>query len=344
MSKSKSLNSLPEFQQEIELIEKQLKMGHANLLSLLDFQTETKSCSKGQSNFTVTKFYEFSNHSLEREIKVRQNEQREFSAEEIKVLIVDLLSGLQYATENGIKIADPNPRNVIFRKQQVHCSKLIPVFNEKYDHTYEKPRKSKQIFYSSKCLKQLVNNQKVEPNLEDNLFAVGLIILHLGLLSPIDEIYDQRNLSVDEDQLCKLIIRFIKKYQLHQSLCNMVKKLLFTKNLQIKELVLDLQKMIRKQSIDSDSSDDDITPVGNKRFDFNQMSKSTKDSHSQSNLPSGSKVTQIMHPPSDFVANSSAKFSNQSNSFQQNYFSLLIKDSNQQKKPQPQFPMQRLEQ
>lgn len=44
-------------------------------------------------------------------------------------LIFDLISGLKFSIDNHIKISDIIPQNIIYRKENVYNTKLIPIFD-----------------------------------------------------------------------------------------------------------------------------------------------------------------------------------------------------------------------
>lgn len=78
------------------------------------------------------------------------------------LLVIDILSGMQFALENCIPFADISPQNIVYRKKNHSGTKLIPVFDEAHKNSLKKTPKNSPIFYSSRVYKDLCRKKQLK--------------------------------------------------------------------------------------------------------------------------------------------------------------------------------------
>lgn len=194
---------------------------------LLDFST-TKQSELCSTIYILKQFYEYINSDLRREFMSRQSANVSFTEAELSTILYQIVKADPLGTHGDISNS-----NIVYEKAS-NTSKLVDRSDELPSMTrslniQKNKMTTNQPLYQSPLMYSNLRNNNLKFNFDVNkedAFALGLNILELGNLRPINNIYNSAKKEIDFSILNRHIEDFKLKYGPNRFLTNTVESLL----------------------------------------------------------------------------------------------------------------------
>ena len=230
MLKEKVTNSEKEAKVDLLQAKKRLQLQHPYIQKMLDYSCHQRSefCSKF---YKIRGFYELPSNDLKKEISYRKKNMQEFDHEELTHMAYQILSALDYLQSKGTSFGDLKPNHISVENEN-HVYKLLDRLNDPSPVVQAQMNNilagrplycSPSVFGAVKGNKKKVNH---DPHKSD-CFSLGMCLLEAGTLENVQDVYNQRNGSINEDKLDQHIGTFRAKYEEDNALlCDLTENLL----------------------------------------------------------------------------------------------------------------------
>ena len=198
-----------------------LAMKHPNLINLLDYSV-TKQSELCSSFYIVRYFFEFPKNDLRKQFTDRQKQGVGFNSQELTNVLYQQIQVQSYLQSQGLAHGDIQPVLIGYDPEKKE-SKLIDksdlAANEQAVIAMQKNHllsQSSGSVYQSPAMYQNLKkgNQKFtfDKNKED-AYALGLVLLEAGNGRKIDNIYDGKSGTVDQNALNQHLSEFRGKFE-----------------------------------------------------------------------------------------------------------------------------------
>jgi hypothetical protein len=191
---------------------------HPHVHGIIDYSVtyQKELCS---SFYVVKYFYEYPHTDAYRENTERIKSNRFYTHYELIHYVYQNLLALQFLESTGRFHGDIRPIHVTLSKVEI-LSKLVDKSDDIFSLDRQKQVQSSHLIkkdpiYQSELLYQnlMKNNLKFEVNSnKEDLFALGLVILEMGNLTSIQNIYNQKDLGINDEALDIHFNAFKQKY------------------------------------------------------------------------------------------------------------------------------------
>jgi len=230
--KEKMATSKNEASNDIRELKSRIALNHPNLQKLVNYSTAVKKelCS---THYLSRGFYEFPRSDTQKELLERKRNLDGFSSSELTHLIYQILDGLHHLHSRNITHGDIRPLNIGYHKAANHFQILDRLADPS---PLEKLQASnivnkKELFICPELWKKLQGKDKTlkYSAYSNDLYALGLTVLHLGTSDSVQDIY-KPNGEFNQQRLDQHIGDFNNKYNAENPyLCNIVQTLLNAK-------------------------------------------------------------------------------------------------------------------
>lgn len=230
MLKEKVTNSEKEAKADILQAKRRLQMDHPYIQKMFDYSCHQKNefCSKF---FKVRGFYELPRNDLKKEIAYRKKNLQEFDHEELTHMAYQNLSALEYLQDQGTPFNDLKP-NHISVDNSTQTYKLLDRLNDPSPVVQAQMNNimaSRPIYTSPAVFAAVKSGKKKaehDPHKTD-CFALGMSLLEAGTLDNVQDVYNHKDGTINEDKLDQHIQHFRSKYEEDNALlCDLTENLL----------------------------------------------------------------------------------------------------------------------
>lgn len=193
-------------------------LNHKNLLYMLDYANKSKKglCS---SDFNVTAFFEFPLTNLAKDINERQMKSEYYTPDELSRLVSQMLDVLVHLNDKGLYHGNICPKTIQHRRA-TKTFLLLDHFGEK--RSVEKFHREQliladEIFLSPELYGVIaddyyhINGEKEVDLAKSDIFSLGMVVLHLGLLKSIQDVYASDG-DINREKLASHIKMFEDRY------------------------------------------------------------------------------------------------------------------------------------
>ncbi|MCA6492341.1 MAG: hypothetical protein IM572_06660 [Chitinophagaceae bacterium] len=193
-------------------------LNHRNLLYMLDYSNKSKKglCS---SDFNVAAFFEFPLTNLAKDVKERQTKSEYYTPDELNRLVSQMLDVLVHLNDKGLYHGNICPKTIQHRRA-TKTFILLDHFGEK--RSVEKFHREQliladEIFLSPEMYGTIaddyyhVNEQKEIDLAKNDIFSLGMVVLHLGLLKNTQDVYASDG-DMNREKLAAHIKMFEDRY------------------------------------------------------------------------------------------------------------------------------------
>jgi serine/threonine protein kinase len=198
-----------------------MNMRHPNLINMLDYSV-TKQSELCSSFYIIKYFYEFPKNDLRKQFTDRQKQGQGFNSQELTNILYQQIQAQSYLQSQGLAHGDIQPVLIGYdpeRKESKLIDKSDLATNEQAVIAMQKNHllsSSTQSLYQSPTMYQNLKkgNQKFafDKNKED-AYALGLVLLEAGNGRKIDNIYDGKTGTVDQNALNNHLNEFKGKFE-----------------------------------------------------------------------------------------------------------------------------------
>lgn len=226
IAKEKKFNDKKEATKAI--ISTRAKIANQNpyILKILDYST-TKQSELCSTMYILRQFYELYDADLKGLLNVRKMNKNGFSPQEIGNILYRIVK----ADHLGIH-GDICPSNIVYDKSDnilklLDKSDELPTALRALNIQKEKITSNQSLYQSPSTYSNLKrNNLKFNFDTDkEDAFALGLILLEVGNLTPINDIYDAGKKEINSTLLSNHINEFQKKYGAESDLSKIVKNM-----------------------------------------------------------------------------------------------------------------------
>ena len=209
-------------------------LNHRNLLYMLGYSNKSKKglCS---SDFNVSAFFEFPLTNLARDVKERQTKSEYYTPDELICLVSQMLDVLVHLNDKGLCHGNICPKTIQHRRA-TKTFVLLDHFGEK--RTVEKFHREQliladEIFLSPELYGVIadeyyhINGEKEIDLSKNDIFSLGMVVLHLGLFKSIQDVYASDG-DINREKLAAHIRAFEDRYAEKIPLLIHVLKLMLT--------------------------------------------------------------------------------------------------------------------
>jgi hypothetical protein len=203
----------------IECLKIRENLNHPHLLHMLDYSCLPKIglCS---SDYNIKAFFDFPLTNLSKDVKERQTKSEYYHPEELTTLISQMLKVFSHLHGKGVFHGNVCPRTIQHRKATKNFV-LLDHFGEK--RTIEKFHQEQMILSDEVFLApevyRMVSDDFMNPNTievvsdfyKTDIFSFGMVILYLGVLKSIQDIYSGEG-DISKEKLEAHISLFEQRY------------------------------------------------------------------------------------------------------------------------------------
>jgi serine/threonine protein kinase len=171
-------------------------LNSTGILHLLDFSCKEKHgfCS---THFKIECFYEDFESDLKSDIEYRKVKKIYYSEEEVLEICASVATGLKFLQENGIPMVEIKPANILKTKSGYKLSNNMGSstdLGEVLSSLIARP-----VVYVAPEVWAIVHNpsnrSKLNDAFEAGVFSLGLILLEIGTLEPLTNLYKEKDLN-----------------------------------------------------------------------------------------------------------------------------------------------------
>ena len=211
IQKTKSTNNQRIIENFSFQTEQRMKLNHNNLLKMIGINEEVKKINN-EMEYEISVFYEYSGATLKDFFREAIKKQKKLSDNFLISIIGDILNSIYFLEKNKCIHGNISP-SYISIEENTHFRLIDQLINRNLDQDiYVSP----EIFEG----KEKVDFYKSE------IFSLGLVILELGILKPINDIYDFRHFKFNRKNLNGYIELFMKNYEKNHLLKKLLKIML----------------------------------------------------------------------------------------------------------------------
>lgn len=182
-------------------------------LKLLDYSVlkQSELCS---TIYILKQFWEFPGQDLRKEMLARQGSNNHFTELELSKILYQLLKSNPLGSHGDI-----NPFNITFdhstgNVKLIDRSEELPSMQRTMNQQKTRMASNQSLYMSPTMYSNLKRNNlkfSFDPSKEDG-FALGLVLLELGNLKPISNIYDIKTKELNRDFLMRHVEEFRARY------------------------------------------------------------------------------------------------------------------------------------
>lgn len=227
--KEKLASSKNEATEDINYLKKRLELYHPHIMKLVAYSSEMNKelCS---TTYITRGFYEFPRSDVAKEFSDRHKLGQDFTHVELTHLAYQILDGLHNIHQRSLAHGDIRPQLMGYDKSNNHFEILDRLADisliEKCQGNHIV--NGKDIYLSPELYKKLKGKNKslTSDALKNDIFALGLILVHLGTGNTVQNIYLPTG-EVEHRYLQEHVMNFDLKFNDYNPfLCNLVKTLL----------------------------------------------------------------------------------------------------------------------
>ena len=227
--KEKNASSKQEASNDIRDLKSRIALNHPYLQKLVNYSTQIKKelCS---THYISRGFYEFPRSDTQKEHLERKRSNLGFSSSELTHLAYQVLDGLNHLHSRNITHGDIRPLNIGYYKANNQFQILDRLADPSPLERLQSANivNKKELYIAPELFRKLEGSDKTlkYSAYKNDLYALGLTILHLGFGESVQDIYKPMG-AFDQTRLNEHINAFNARYQVESPyLCTIVKTLL----------------------------------------------------------------------------------------------------------------------
>lgn len=218
MAKEKRPTTIEDCKRDVNQAIERMKLNHNHLLKMHDYSVMLED---GQ--FVIRGYYELADANLAIELEQRKEAKANFSAEELRNLLVDILEIVTFLKEKKMIHGDIRPEYVMY-DADTQIYKLADRLGDPSPPTKVQAKnivRGRKLYLSPQIFFNLVHQTRGTPDFESvklnpylsEGYAIGLLLLESSLLEDVQSIYDFDYGHINEASLAEKIDRFINMYE-----------------------------------------------------------------------------------------------------------------------------------
>jgi hypothetical protein len=166
-------------------------------------------------NYDILLYLERHTQSLASILAARLKDKKNFSEKEIYTFINKVLEALIFVQDNGFRNCHLDKNSIVFCRETVKLMDLAIATSYPYQALLDKLEPSPGFYVAPEHLRDL-KDRNYEPYLspKSDIFCLGMLVLELACMEPLDSYYNYRTFTLDYESLIHRVSKIVYSVEL----------------------------------------------------------------------------------------------------------------------------------